>query len=90
MPRQSDYIRKLYREYLEAAKEVVIAKYADAEKRGEVKRQKDALAPEVYARKLWSNGWRSDEPKKPYLSEVLQRHAAKPRFSKSPPREGCR
>jgi hypothetical protein len=84
MPKQSDHIRKLYREYLEAAREAVIAKYANAEKRGEVKRDKDAygLPPEVYARKLWRNGWRFDAAKKPYLSEVLQQHAAKPRFSK--------
>jgi hypothetical protein len=84
MPRQSDHIRKLYREYLEAAREAVVAEYADAEKRGEVKRDKDAhaLAPEAYARKLWRNGWRSDGAKRPYLFEVLQQHAAKPRFSK--------
>jgi hypothetical protein len=79
MPKQSDHIRKLYREYLEAAKDVIPAQYAEAEKRGEVKRDKDAyaLAPEVYAKKLWSNGWRSGGGKKPYLREVLQQHTAK-------------
>jgi hypothetical protein len=84
MPKQSDYIRKLYREYLEAARKVVVAKYAAAEKSGVVKRDRDVygLAPEVYAKKLWTNGWRSDPGKKPYLSEVLQQHAATPRFSK--------
>jgi hypothetical protein len=84
MPNQSDHIRKLYREYLQAARRVVTAQYADAEKRGEVKREKDAygLAPEVYAKKLWRNGWRSDSGKKPYLFEVLQQHAAEPTFSK--------
>lgn len=84
MPKQSDHIRKLYREYLEAARETVIAEYAAAERRGEVKRERDAhrLAPEVYARKLWRNGWRSDAGKRPYLSEVLQQHAGKPRFTR--------
>ena len=84
MPKQSDYIKKLYREYLEAAKEAVIAQYAAAEKSGQVQREKDkyGLAPEEYARKLWANGWRSDNDKKPYLSEVLQQHATQPRFSK--------
>jgi hypothetical protein len=84
MPKQSDPIRRLYREYLEAAREVVIKNYADAEKRGEVRRDKDThrLAPELYARRLWRNGWRSDGGKRPYLSEVLQQHAGKPRFSK--------
>jgi hypothetical protein len=84
MPKQSDYIRKLYQDYLEAAREAVIAKYADAEKSGAVNRDKDAygLAPEEYARKLWRNGWRSDGGKKPHLLETLQQYTANPRFSK--------
>jgi hypothetical protein len=76
MPKQSEYMRKLYREYLEAAEGAVTAQYATAEWDGVVRREKNALdlAPEVYAKKLWRNGWRSDGGKKPYLLEVLQHH----------------
>src|SRR4051794_19920232 len=82
MPKQSDYIRKLYREYLDSAGKVVATQYADAEKRGEVKRDKDAynLDAETYAKALWRNGWRSDSGKKPYLSKVASQDGFLGRF----------
>ena len=53
--KQSEQIRILYRQYLEAAEDVVTAQYADAERRGEVERQSNTheVSPETYAKKLW-------------------------------------
>jgi len=77
MERQSEHIRRLYREYLDAAEAVVTAQYAESERRGAVQRDSNAygISSEDYAKALWRNGWRrGDGGKKPYLLAVLQEY----------------
>ena len=77
MAKQSEHIRTLYRQDLEAAEAVVTAQYAEAERRGVVTRDSNDydVSPEAYAKALWRNGWRrADGGKKPYLLTVLQEH----------------
>lgn len=76
MERQTEHIRRLYREYLEAAEAVVTAQYAASERRGVVERESNTygISSEAYAKALWRNGWRRDGGKKPYLLAVLQEY----------------
>jgi len=77
MVKQSEHIRRLYREYLDAAEAVVTAQYVESERRGVVERDSNAygISSEAYAKALWRNGWRrADGLKKPYLLAVLQEY----------------